>query len=312
MDTTQKLPLPDEHRELTVLTGLDAEKYVSYITSPDENGFQTIVEYGINNSKQLVKLTRKIRITKTITRVNKRVAERRRTWSKFGDCAGLPDGPEENITYESLEWINLNLKQKSKLAKQLQNNLTNNADLENNNLNADLNMHPGLSNDKKSLVKCRNCGEFGHFSVKCPKKMTLPANKFTADLEPDINELNIVPQIGQTQQNKYVPMHLRGRPDREQNKQPEEILSVHITNLSPDVDEYAFQNMVRFYGHTSRISIPRNDYGEIRGFAYVNYSSKEDAKAAIKGLNGRGFEHLILSVDWAKPRINPVLNGGKK
>jgi translation initiation factor 3 subunit G len=39
----------------------------------------------------------------------------------------------------------------------------------------------------------------------------------------------------------------------------------------------------------------------LQGFAFVNYYKKEDAAKAIATLNGYGYDHLILSVEWAKP-----------
>ena len=40
-----------------------------------------------------------------------------------------------------------------------------------------------------------------------------------------------------------------------------------------------------------------------QGFAFVNYYRKEDAAKAIATLNGFGYDHLILSVEWAKPAL---------
>lgn len=37
-----------------------------------------------------------------------------------------------------------------------------------------------------------------------------------------------------------------------------------------------------------------------RGFAFVNFQHKEDAERAILGVNGYGYHHLILKVEWAK------------
>ena len=41
-----------------------------------------------------------------------------------------------------------------------------------------------------------------------------------------------------------------------------------------------------------------------QGFAFVNYYRKEDAAKAIATLNGFGYDHLILSVEWAKPALD--------
>lgn len=38
----------------------------------------------------------------------------------------------------------------------------------------------------------------------------------------------------------------------------------------------------------------------VQGFAFVSYSRREDAAEAIKNLDGYGYDHLILKVEWAK------------
>ena len=37
-----------------------------------------------------------------------------------------------------------------------------------------------------------------------------------------------------------------------------------------------------------------------QGFAFVHYYDKSDAQKAIDKLNGFGYDHLILKVEWAK------------
>jgi hypothetical protein len=46
-------------------------------------------------------------------RVNRHVLERQ-NWEKFGDCRGLPRGPEQNITYQSFEIIHVDLRPKKR------------------------------------------------------------------------------------------------------------------------------------------------------------------------------------------------------
>ena len=41
--------------------------------------------------------------------------------------------------------------------------------------------------------------------------------------------------------------------------------------------------------------------GQCKGFAFVHYYKKDDATKAIATLNGFGYDHLILNVEWAKP-----------
>ena len=37
-----------------------------------------------------------------------------------------------------------------------------------------------------------------------------------------------------------------------------------------------------------------------QGFAFVSYDSRSNAEKAIESLNGFGYDHLILRVEWAK------------
>ena len=40
---------------------------------------------------------------------------------------------------------------------------------------------------------------------------------------------------------------------------------------------------------------------EPRGFAYIAFVRHQDAEDALNGLQGHGYDHLILKLEWAKP-----------
>ena len=40
---------------------------------------------------------------------------------------------------------------------------------------------------------------------------------------------------------------------------------------------------------------------EPRGFAYIAFQRNEDAGKAIEALQGYGYDHLIIKLEWAKP-----------
>ncbi|KAJ6224637.1 hypothetical protein RDWZM_003182 [Blomia tropicalis] len=44
--------------------------------------------------------------------------------------------------------------------------------------------------------------------------------------------------------------------------------------------------------------------GNSKGFAFVSFEMREYALRAIKGVNGHGYNNLILSVEWARPSGN--------
>ena len=66
----------------------------------DKNGIKTIVTYAYDKKKRRVKTTRKVRVFKFEKRSYHVEKSRRANWKKFGDCEGLDNGPENNITYK--------------------------------------------------------------------------------------------------------------------------------------------------------------------------------------------------------------------
>ena len=44
-----------------------------------------------------------------------------------------------------------------------------------------------------------------------------------------------------------------------------------------------------------------------QGFAFINYYKRADAQMAIQELDGHGYDHLILKVEWAKLVIKNII-----
>ena len=116
---------------------------------------------------------------------------------------------------------------------------------------------------------------------------------------------------------KYVPPSLRGGDskrsspfdqsgkggDRDQEN------TIRVSNLTKSVTDDDLRELFSRFGKIFRISLPRvekkDEYGntvkESRGFAYVAFYERQDAEAAMKMLQGHGYDHLILKLEWAKP-----------
>lgn len=63
------------------------------------------------------------------------------------------------------------------------------------------------------------------------------------------------------------------------------------------------QDLFSPFGMISRIYIAYDrETGESRGFAFVNFTHKDDAARAVAKLDGYGYDNLILRVEFAAPR----------
>jgi translation initiation factor 3 subunit G len=172
----------------------------------------------------------------------------RKSWRKFGKCAGLGPGAEEGVTTVGPEET-LELKLGAKRLEE-----------------------DPLARLKQSgtAIACSNCGETGHWSVKCPRRSAIV----------------VVPKPIPNED----PQPLRG-PEANQ---------IRIDNLDERTTRDDIMRLCRPFGETTRIVVPRAWNTELcRGFAFVSFARREDAKSAIQTLHGYGYAQLILSVRWA-------------
>uniref|UniRef100_A0A8C9HIT5 Eukaryotic translation initiation factor 3 subunit G-like n=2 Tax=Piliocolobus tephrosceles TaxID=591936 RepID=A0A8C9HIT5_9PRIM len=78
--------------------------------------------------------------------------------------------------------------------------------------------------------------------------------------------------------------------------------TVRVTNLREDVMESDLTSLFGKCGQISRMFLAKHkETQSSKGFAFVTYSKREDAKQAIAKLNRHCFENLVLNVEWARP-----------
>jgi len=233
---------------------------------PDGSVLRTITEYTTNEKGQKIKIVKKIKIYKKQIKVNRNV-EARRKWRKFGDVNPAQVGPEDIITSVNddmhLEYSNGKPESKDKGAPL------------------------ALSKTAYAGILCRNCGR-EHWTHACPfAKQDLASNQATR------------PEAGGP--SKYQPPG-KGAGSRMDDERREEVATVRVANLSEDTKESDLSELFRNFGPVSRIYLAKDKTtGISRGFAYVNFVYREDAAKAIAKLNGYGYDHLILHLEWAKP-----------
>lgn len=277
----------------------DPQSLPAPVTTVNKDGTKTTVSYKIDDSGRRVKVTRKTRTTVHREKVDPEVAERRK-WSKFGLEKGKSSGPQpdttsvgENIVFRpSRDWK----------AVQAAEAKDGGGKAEEKSLKEQL-------RDKK--VKCRICqGE--HFTARCPYKDTMAPvggdNEPAADPMAEDGEAT-APKSGGlgTGSGGYVPPHLRkgasaGAGERMGGKfERDDLATLRVTNVSELAEEQELRDLFERFGRVTRVFLAKDrETGRAKGFAFISFVDRAEAARACEKMDGFGYRHLILRVEFAK------------
>ncbi|KAF2452715.1 eIF-3 RNA-binding subunit [Lineolata rhizophorae] len=249
----------------------------------NKDGTETIVTYRMEDGKK-VKTTRRIKKTVVKQVVNPRVAERKH-WTKFGAEKGKPAGPQsdttsvaENIVFRPMANWKASAEDKTETEKKK------------------LAM-------KDAKIKCRICSG-DHWTTKCPFKDTMApeGEPGGAELDEAVDATGGLGPSGSS----YVPPHLRkggaatgdrmgGRYERD------DLATLRVTNVSEFAEEQDLRDMFSRFGHVTRVFLAKDrETGRAKGFAFVSFADRAEAAKACEKMDGYGYGHLILKVEFAK------------
>ncbi len=80
-------------------------------------------------------------------------------------------------------------------------------------------------------------------------------------------------------------------------------MNIYVGNLSASITEDELRQAFEAFGQIASVSVIRDRFtGESRGFGFVEMPSKEEATAAIEGLNGSTLQGQVLTVNEARPK----------
>ena len=88
-------------------------------------------------------------------------------------------------------------------------------------------------------------------------------------------------------------------------------MNIYVGNLSFEVSEEDVQAAFEAFGKVESVKVIKDKYsGASRGFGFVEMPSKDEAQAAISGLNGKELKGRALNVNEARPRAERPRGGG--
>jgi len=247
------------------------------VVGPDEKGIKIVTEYKLKGS-QRVKITKKIKVVTRERKISKKINQRK-TWAYFGKA--LSEG-NQGRTVKSPDEV-----------------LMDNPEDEFKNANKD---------EENLLAKLRQGMAKREFNRKMQDQGLVSENAAPAGGLRTGTALSQALAAGGDggSTGKYVPVHLRAGADARSSSRfsdrDGEQNTLRVTNISEDTTERDLQELFRPFGQIARIYLAKDRETQMsRGFAYVSYIRKDDAEKAMNKLNGFGYDHLILKVEWAKP-----------
>mmetsp|Transcript_4676 Transcript_4676/g.9973 ORF Transcript_4676/g.9973 Transcript_4676/m.9973 type:complete len:327 (-) Transcript_4676:1875-2855(-) len=253
----------------------------------DSKGIQIITSYRQHpaNAAQLLKTITKVKVTTETVRESKAVEERRK-WKKFGNA--LKDGAEgaQRSTILSKDDIFIE----------------------------DPNADNDLQDEDAAKDLSSNLNEFWAKQQKrqLERKYGVEGGKDDAAAGGGWNVVG--GSGGGASGGKYVPPSARGamaggvKPER----RTDDLNTIRVTNISENTTEADLQDLFKPFGRISRVYLAKDkETLQSRGFAFVSFVNKDDAAEAMENLQGFGYDHLILKLEWARPNTpkDPASSG---
>jgi len=233
-----------------------------------------------NGKKEMIKVTRTFDLVKT--RTSKKVAMRK-NWAKFGLSKGDSKGPQDSTTIIAEE-VTMRF------------------------IHADQTEEDAEEEDEM-MSKIRRQIDYMQFFQGFRGKIGTPGGdtmRPTGDNVMPVTENNAMPDPQgaslRTLADKYVAPRNRAGASGSRF-QTDEVPAIRVSNISSAATQEDLSQLFEKFGRINRIHLGRDRRtNESRGFAFINYANRDDAQKAIDAMNGYGYDHLILSVEWSENR----------
>ncbi|KZZ94339.1 Nucleotide-binding, alpha-beta plait [Moelleriella libera RCEF 2490] len=118
-----------------------------------------------------------------------------------------------------------------------------------------------------------------------------------------------VAKEGKLLEGKYRLLAKYSDPNRKKNREgaTAEGREVHVSNLDRSATEAELREVFAKFGTVVRVNIPQNVAGRSRGFAFVDFETRDEAATAAQELNNTKFRSQILGVQISKEtKVKPT------
>jgi len=88
-------------------------------------------------------------------------------------------------------------------------------------------------------------------------------------------------------------------------------MNIYVGNLSSDVTADDLRQAFEAFGQVESANVIMDKFsGESKGFGFVEMPSKDEAAAALAGMNGKDLKGKAVNVNEARPRVDRPRGGG--
>ncbi|KAG5175693.1 putative eukaryotic translation initiation factor 3 subunit G [Tribonema minus] len=251
----------------------------------DGKGIKTVVEWAFNDAGQKTKTTTKVKVFAEQQRISRAVAERKK-WKVFGAAAEVSDNHSYTLT--SQEQVMMETPRESKEADEQPSNVSDSL--------------------KEAMERVRRRNAMRQMG------MLGDGEAAPTDDEPGGG----LRGGGGAEGGKYIPPGARwaaaagGAGGGDAPPMPlEDRTKIRVTNISEDTTEGDLRELFGTFGRIHRVYLAKDpETMQSRGFAFVSFTSEADAERAMNKLQGYGYDHLILKLEFAKPSQRDAAGGG--
>ncbi|KAM4065951.1 RNA recognition motif domain-containing protein [Hirsutella rhossiliensis] len=161
--------------------------------------------------------------------------------------------------------------------------------------------YPPAADDKYIRDLFKDCGDI--LSIRWPSLKVNTHRRFCYISFRDRDaSAKAVAKEGTVLEGKYALLAKYSDPSRKKNREGavSEGREVHVSGLDRSVTEDEIRGVFSKLGKVTRINIPQNLAGKNRGFAYLDFETKEQAQKAAEEMNNTKFRNEILVVEVSK------------